>query len=58
MFEGITDDQFAPPDFAYHARTFRDRLRHLDRSYGSVYLNSIDMHPEMLHLHEPGKPAV
>ncbi len=47
-FEGIGDDQFAPPDFAYHARTFRARLRLLEGSYGSVYLDSIDMHPTML----------
>jgi glycosyltransferase involved in cell wall biosynthesis len=47
-FEELGDDQFAPPDFAYHVRTFRARLRVLDGSYGGVYLDSIDMHPTML----------
>ena len=57
-FEGISDDKFAPPDFAFYARSFRDKLQLLDRSYGAVYLDSIDMHPSMLHLHKKGGPAL
>ena len=52
-FDGLADDQFAPPDFAFYVRGFRDKLRLLDRSYGSIYLDSIDMHPAMLK--GPGK---
>ena len=56
-FHGLADDQFAPPDFAYYARNFRDKLQLLDRSYGSAYLDSIDMHPAMLHVPGCGRPG-
>ena len=49
-FHGLDDGLFAPPDFAFYARNFRDKLRLLDRSYGSVYLDSINMHPAMLRV--------
>ena len=49
-FDGLSEDQFAPPDFAFYAKNFRDKLRALDRSYGAVYLDSIDMHPAMLQI--------
>ena len=32
-FSGLTDDQFAPPDFAYHAGHFRDKLRQIGRAH-------------------------
>ena len=50
-FDGTSDTHFAPPEFALVVRQFRDRLRLLDRSYGAVYLDSINMHPAMVHLH-------
>ena len=55
-FDGLHDDQFAAPDFAYHTRGFQDRLQHLDRSYGAVYLDSIDMHPAMQPLPDSAGP--
>ena len=47
-FNGLALDQFAPPDFAYYVAGFNDRLKTLENSYGSIYLDSINMHPGML----------
>ena len=47
-FNGLPLDQFAPPDFAYYVAGFNDRLKALENSYGSIYLDSITMHPGML----------
>ena len=46
-FHGLAEDQFAPPDFSFYLRGARDRLRGLNGTYGSVYLDSIDMHAAM-----------
>ena len=46
-FNGLTVEQFTPPDFGFYVTGFRDRLRALDLSYGSIYLDSINMHPSM-----------
>ena len=47
-FNGLSVDQFAPPDFAFYTDGFRDRLTALDQSYGSIYLDSINMHQGMV----------
>ena len=47
-FNGLSLDQFFPPDFVFYANDFRGRLAALDKSYGSIYLDSINMHPSML----------
>ncbi|MBC7737655.1 MAG: FkbM family methyltransferase [Candidatus Saccharibacteria bacterium] len=47
-FNGLSPDQFAPPDFGFYANGFRERFAALDRSYGSIYMDSINMHPDML----------
>jgi hypothetical protein len=47
-FAGLSDDSFAPPDFIYFARSFHNKLRALDNSYGNVYLDSVDMHVSMV----------
>lgn len=46
-FNGLSTDLFAPPDFAFYVAGFRERLKALDLSYGSIYLDSINMHPSM-----------
>ena len=46
-FDGLDDSLFAAPDLAYHSGKFRDRLRHLDGTFGAVYLDAITMHPAM-----------
>ncbi len=53
-FDGLGDDQFDPPDFGFLARAATGKLRDLDGSFVGVYLDSIDMHPSMLHLQ--GRP--
>lgn len=47
-FNGLPLDLFTPPDFIFYVNGFRDRLSALDHSYGSIYLDSINMHPGMV----------
>lgn len=56
-FDGLSDDQFDPPDFAFLARAATEKLRDLDGSFVAVYLDSIDMHPSMLHLSGRQEPC-
>jgi glycosyltransferase involved in cell wall biosynthesis len=56
-FEGLGEDQFDPPDFGFYLRRFHEKLTPVQHSYGNVYLDSIDMHPTMLHHASPAKPG-
>ncbi len=47
-FRGLPDEGFVPPDFAYYVRKLHAKMTPLDRSYGNVYLDSIDMHAGMV----------
>jgi len=47
-FDGLSEDGFVPPDFAYFTGNFHDKLSSLDQSYGNVYLDSADMHVSMV----------
>ncbi|MEI6097281.1 MAG: FkbM family methyltransferase [Alphaproteobacteria bacterium] len=46
-FKGLSTDQFSPSDFTFYVAGFREKFKALDLSYGSIYLDSINMHPSM-----------
>lgn len=47
-FADLPDEKFIPPDFPYYVRKLRTKLRPLEQSYGSIYLDSFDMHTVMV----------
>lgn len=47
-FRDLPNEAFTPPDFAYYVRTLRFKLKSLDQSLGSVYLDSFEMHTAMM----------
>lgn len=55
-FRDLPNEAFAPPDFPYYVRKLRDKLKPLEHSYGSIYLDSFDMHTVMIKSAQ-GRPA-
>jgi glycosyltransferase involved in cell wall biosynthesis len=47
-FRDLPNEAFSPPDFAYYVRTLRAKLKPLDQSLGSIYLDSFEMHTVMM----------
>jgi FkbM family methyltransferase len=47
-FRDLPTESFAPPDFPYYVRKLRAKLKPLEQSYGSIYLDSFDMHTVMI----------
>lgn len=47
-FNDLPITAFVPPDFGYYVQTLRSKLKPLDQTLGSIYLDSFEMHTAMI----------